>query len=167
MNRKDFFTAACPTLLAGYFAAALSSCSKEKEEDVTPPATTETEISKIKVLFNASGIYAAGKTIYIDLKNSFFSKINTNENFINLTENGVLILRINDKYFAFDNCCPHQGSSNVWEYNNSKFRCKNHGNVYGIDKTGTAECSSNRTFGNLKNFDVNIVEQDYLKIVKP
>jgi nitrite reductase/ring-hydroxylating ferredoxin subunit len=166
MNRKDFFQAACPALVVGYFAASLESCSKEKET-TTPPAVIETELSKIKALFNSSGIYAAGKITYLDLKNPFFEKIKTNENFINLSENGLLILRINDSYFAFDNCCPHQGSSNLWEYNNSKFRCKNHGNVYGIDKTGTAECSSNRTFGNLKNFEVIIIEQDYLKIVKP
>jgi nitrite reductase/ring-hydroxylating ferredoxin subunit len=165
MNRKDFIETICPALVLGYFSAASQSCSKEKET-TTPPVVVETEISKIKALFNSSGIYTADKITYIDLKNQFFEKIRTNEKFINLTENGFLLLKTNDQYFAFDNCCPHQGTKNLWEYNNNKFRCTNHGNVYGTDKSGTANCSSNRTFGNLKNYDVVVIEQDYLKITK-
>ena len=52
MNRKDFFETACPALVLGYFSAASQSCSKEKET-TTPPVVVETEISKIKMLFNS------------------------------------------------------------------------------------------------------------------
>ena len=68
------------------------------------------------------------------------------------TEEDILALR---------NCCPHLGTSNRWSYSNGEFRCANHGNSYGTGIGFAANCSSNSTSGNLKQYKTEI-NQDIL-----
>ena len=85
-------------------------------------------------------------------------------NFVNDTDNYVLLLRKTEEDIkAFSNCCPHLGTSNRWSYSNGKFRCANHGNSYGTGTGFIANCSSNSTSGNLKQYDVSL-NQDILTV---
>ena len=78
-------------------------------------------------------------------------------NYINLTANQLLILKISDnEYRAFDNCCPHSGVRNKWSYGDSKFTCGEHGNSFSTDGNDVKACGSGSTSGGLKRYTASL-----------
>ena len=155
MKRQKFIGSICPLLLASMMASpVLLSCSKE-EVPPEPLSEEEENYLKFKELIGAQGSYTEGKKLYIDLSHQRYEAVKLVGDFVNDLDNGLLILRKDEEnYLAFDNCCPHLGSRNLWTFSNNKFRCSNHGNSFGIGGGFTAFCSSNNRSGNLKQYGI-------------
>jgi nitrite reductase/ring-hydroxylating ferredoxin subunit len=149
-DRRSFLSQVCPTVAFAFFGLSfLEACSKDSgsgEPDPDPNPNT-----------GSSGYSINGNTVTVDLTNSNFSSISTAGGFKNLLDASVLLLRISsNEILAFDNCCPHVGTSTQWSYANNKFTCGNHGNSYGIDSANVVNCNSGSTSGNLKSYSTSI-----------
>jgi nitrite reductase/ring-hydroxylating ferredoxin subunit len=149
-DRRSFLTQVCPTVAFAFFGLSfLEACSTDSgsgEPDPDPNPNT-----------GSSGYSINGNTVTVDLTNSNFSSISTAGGFKNLLDASVLLLRISsNEILAFDNCCPHVGTSTQWSYANNKFTCGNHGNSYGIDSANVVNCNSGSTSGNLKSYSTSI-----------
>jgi len=146
----------------------LSSCEAEEREEEMP---LEEEFSEeeqayldLKEKTKEDGFLLDGKLLYIDITNDLYTKLQNTGEFINDTDNYVLLLRKTDEtILAFSNCCPHLGTSNRWSYSNGSFRCANHGNSFGTGTGFVANCSSNSTSGNLKQY-TTLLDQDILTV---
>ena len=146
----------------------VSSCEAEEREEEIP---VEEELSEeeqayldLKEKTKEDGFLLDGKLLYIDITNDMYSKLQNTGEFINDTDHYVLLLRKTDEsILAFSNCCPHLGTSNRWSYSNGSFRCANHGNSYGTGTGFVANCSSNSTSGNLKQY-TTLLNQDILTV---
>lgn len=102
--------------------------------------------------------------MYVDITNENYSKLSDVGSFVNDTDNYTLLLRNTEQEIkAFSNCCPHLGTSDRWSYSDGKFRCANHGNSYGIGSGFVANCSSNSTSGNLKQYNTEL-DKDILSV---
>ena len=137
-----------------------------KEAEFVAPELSEAEVAylDLKNKTKEIGFHLEGKTLSIDLTHEKYSQLQTVGEFINDADNYVLILRKSTEEFkAFSNCCPHLGTSNRWSYSNGKFRCTNHGNSFGTGNGFVANCSSNSTSGNLKQYNTSL-NQDILTI---
>ena len=159
MKRKKFIGNLCPALLLSMLSVPiLYSCSKEDNEKTEEELSEEeAEYLALKEKVAENGFYTAGKKLHIDLTHLTYKPLGVIENFVNDLENGLLLLRKDEEnYMAFDNCCPHLGSRNLWTYNNNKFRCNNHGNSFGIASGYTSYCSSNSNSGNLKQYPLSV-----------
>jgi nitrite reductase/ring-hydroxylating ferredoxin subunit len=160
MKRKKFIGAVCPAIVVVMFAAPfLVSCSKDEKILEIPMTEEEAAYLELKKQMGDSGFFTDGKKLHIDTSHKDYSKLETVSEFINDLENGLLLLRKDEKnIMAFDNCCPHLGSRNQWSFSNNKFRCNNHGNSFGIETEFTSYCSSNSNSGNLRQYPVIIYE---------
>lgn len=160
MKRKKFVNSICPALLLSMLSSPLLvACSNNEETEEIPLSEEEENYLALKAKINEDGYYTEGKKLHIDLKNTRYKNLDQLSAFVNDLENGLLILRKDeDNYMAFDNCCPHLGSRNLWTFSNNKFRCNNHGNSFGISNSFTSYCSSNSRSGNLKQYAVSIYE---------
>jgi nitrite reductase/ring-hydroxylating ferredoxin subunit len=146
----------------------LSSCEAEEREEEMP---LEEEFSEeeqayldLKEKTKEDGFLLDGKLLYIDITNDLYTKLQNTGEFINDSDNYVLLLRKTDEtILAFSNCCPHLGTSNRWSYSNGSFRCANHGNSFGTGTGFVANCSSNSTSGNLKQY-TTLLDQDILTV---
>ena len=146
----------------------VSSCEAEEREEEMP---LEEELSEeeqayleLKEKTKEDGFLLDGKLLYIDITNDLYSKLQNTGEFINDTDHYVLLLRKTDEsILAFSNCCPHLGTSNRWSYSNGSFRCANHGNSFGTGTGFVANCSSNSTSGNLKQYNT-LLNQDILTV---
>jgi len=146
----------------------VSSCEAEEREEEMP---LEEELSEeeqayldLKEKTKEDGFLLDGKLLYIDITNDMYSKLQNTGEFINDTDHYVLLLRKTDEsILAFSNCCPHLGTSNRWSYSNGGFRCANHGNSFGTGTGFVANCSSNSTSGNLKQY-TTLLNQDILTV---
>ena len=146
----------------------VSSCEAEEREEEIP---VEEELSEeeqayldLKEKTKEDGFLLDGKLLYIDITNDLYSKLQNTGEFINDTDHYVLLLRKTDEsILAFSNCCPHLGTSNRWSYSNGSFRCANHGNSFGTGTGFVANCSSNSTSGNLKQYNT-LLNQDILTV---
>ena len=146
----------------------VSSCEAEEREEEIP---VEEELSEeeqayldLKEKTKEDGFLLDGKLLYIDITNDLYSKLQNTGEFINDTDHYVLLLRKTDEtILAFSNCCPHLGTSNRWSYSNGSFRCANHGNSFGTGTGFVANCSSNSTSGNLKQY-TTLLNQDILTV---
>jgi len=146
----------------------VSSCEAEEREEEIP---VEEELSEeeqayldLKEKTKEDGFLLDGKLLYIDITNDMYSKLQNTGEFINDTDHYVLLLRKTDEsILAFSNCCPHLGTSNRWSYSNGSFRCANHGNSFGTGTGFVANCSSNSTSGNLKQY-TTLLNQDILTV---
>ena len=146
----------------------VSSCEAEEREEEMP---LEEELSEeeqayleLKEKTKEDGFLLDGKLLYIDITNDMYSKLQNTGEFINDTDHYVLLLRKTDEtILAFSNCCPHLGTSNRWSYSNGSFRCANHGNSFGTGTGFVANCSSNSTSGNLKQY-TTLLNQDILTV---
>jgi len=143
----------------------LSSCETEEEMPVEEELSEEEQAYlDLKEKTKEDGFLLDGKLLYIDITNDLYSKLQNTGEFINDTDNYVLLLRkTDDSILAFSNCCPHLGTSNRWSYSNGKFRCANHGNSFGTGTGFVANCSSNSTSGNLKQYNT-LLNQDILTV---
>jgi len=146
----------------------VSSCEAEEREEEMP---LEEELSEeeqayleLKEKTKEDGFLLDGKLLYIDITNDLYSKLQNTGEFINDTDHYVLLLRKTDEtILAFSNCCPHLGTSNRWSYSNGSFRCANHGNSFGTGTGFVANCSSNSTSGNLKQYNT-LLNKDILTV---
>ena len=146
----------------------VSSCEAEEREEEIP---VEEELSEeeqayldLKEKTKEDGFLLDGKLLYIDITNDLYSKLQNTGEFINDTDHYVLLLRKTDEtILAFSNCCPHLGTSNRWSYSNGSFRCANHGNSFGTGTGFVANCSSNSTSGNLKQYNT-LLNKDILTV---
>jgi nitrite reductase/ring-hydroxylating ferredoxin subunit len=146
----------------------LSSCEVDVSEEET---ALEEELSEeeqaylnLKEITKENGFFLEGKLLYIDITNDLYSKLQNTGEFINDSDHYVLLLRKTDEtVLAYSNCCPHLGTSNRWSYSNESFRCTNHGNSYGTGSGFIANCSSNNTSGNLKQY-TTLLNQDILTV---
>ena len=157
-------------LFFGFSSSAIlmDSCATEEVDDVSEEVEilSEEEIryQELKEKTAKTGNFLDGKILYVDITNDNYSSLSEVGNFVNDTDNYVLLLRKTEEDFkAFSNCCPHLGTSNRWSYSNGSFRCANHGNSYGTGSGFVANCSSNSTSGNLKQYQTAL-NQDILII---
>jgi len=157
-------------LFFGFSSAAIlmDSCVTEEVDEVSEEVEvlSEEEIryQELKEKTAKTGNFLDGKLLYVDITNDNYSSLSEVGNFVNDTDNYVLLLRKTEGDFkAFSNCCPHLGTSNRWSYSNGSFRCANHGNSYGTGSGFVANCSSNSTSGNLKQYQTTL-NQDILII---
>ena len=160
MKRKEFVQTVCPVLILTMLSSPiLVSCATDEISPETPLSEEEKNYQALITMLNEDGYYTEGKKLHIDLKNTRYKDLDQLSAFVNDLENGLLILRKDEEnYMAFDNCCPHLGSRNLWTYNNNKFRCNNHGNSFGTSSGLTSYCSSNSNSGNLKQYAVSVYE---------
>ena len=167
MRRSDFLNRFLVLIGISSPSILLNSCSlvdDEMNEEVEVLSEEEIIYQQLKDKTAETGSYFEGKLLYVDITNDNYSSLSEVGNFINDTNNYVLLLRKTEEDIkAFSNCCPHLGTSNRWSYSNGKFRCANHGNSYGTGSGFMANCSSNSTSGNLKQYDVSI-NQDILTV---
>ena len=157
MKRQKFIGSICPILLASMMASPmLISCSKE-EEPIVPLSEEEEAYLNIIASLNEDGYLTEGKKLHIRLSHQRYKNLDQNESFVNDMDNGLLLLRKTENtLLAFDNCCPHLGSRNQWTFSNNKFRCNNHGNIFGTSEGFTSYCSSNSRSGNLRQFPITV-----------
>ena len=167
MRRSDFLNRFLVLIGISSPSILLNSCSlvdDEMNEEVEVLSEEEIIYQQLKDKTAETGSYLEGKLLYVDITNDNYSSLSEVGNFVNDTDNYVLLLRKTEEDIkAFSNCCPHLGTSNRWSYSNGKFRCANHGNSYGTVSGFMANCSSNSTSGNLKQYDVSI-NQDILTV---
>ena len=157
MKRQKFIGSICPILLASMMASPVFiSCSDQEEAEI-PLSEEEKAYLKTLEKINEDGYFTEGKKLHILLTHERYKELDTIAAFVNDMENGLLLLRKTEEHLlAFDNCCPHLGSRNQWTYNNSKFRCNNHGNSFGTAEGFTSYCSSNSRSGNLRQFPLTV-----------
>ena len=143
----------------------LSSCETEEEIPLEEELSEEEHAYlDLKEKTKEDGFLLDGKLLYIDITNDLYSKLQNTGEFINDSDHYVLLLRKTDEIIlAFSNCCPHLGTSNRWSYSNGSFRCANHGNNFGTGTGFLANCSSNSTSGNLKQY-TTLLNQDILTV---
>ena len=167
MRRSDFLNRFLILIGISSPNILINSCSLEEEdtnEDVEVLSEEEIIYQQLKDKTAETGNFLDGKLLYVDITNENYSSLSEVGNFVNDNDNYVLLLRkTEDDFKAFSNCCPHLGTSNRWSYSNGKFRCANHGNSYGTGTGFIANCSSNTTSGNLKQYDVSL-NQDILTV---
>lgn len=167
MKRSDFLNRFFILIGISSPNILLNSCSVEEDntnEEIKVLSEEEILYQQLKDKTAETGNFLNGKRLYIDITNDNYSKLLEVGNFINDTDNYVLLLRKTEKEFkAFSNCCPHLGTSNRWSYSDGEFRCANHGNSYGTGTGFVAECGSSSTSGNLKQYDASLY-QDILTI---
>ena len=143
----------------------LSSCEAEEEMPLEEELPEEEQAYlDLKEKTKEDGFLLDGKLLYVDITNDLYSKLQNTGEFVNDTDHYVLLLRKTDEsILAFSNCCPHLGTSNRWSYSNGSFRCANHGNSFGTGTDFVANCSSNSTSGNLKQY-TTLLNQDILTV---
>lgn len=162
-NRREFLKTTCPTVAFAFFGVSLiQACSSSDDPTPTVPEDTDNQTDTDT---DTSGVTINGSNVTIDLSNSNFSNLSSVGGWMNLTSAGMLLLRISDTTIrAFDNCCPHQGTSTQWSYGNNTFNCANHGNSFGIEND-TKNCSSGATSGDLVSYSATIAG-DLLTVIK-
>ena len=167
MRRSDFLNRFLVLIGISSPSILLKSCSlgdDETNQEVQVLSEEEILYQQLKDKTAETGSYLEGKLLYVDITDENYSSLSEVGRFVNDTDNYVLLLRNTEEDFkAFSNCCPHLGTSNRWSYSNGKFRCANHGNSYGTGTGSIANCSSNTTSGNLKQYDVSL-NQDILTV---
>jgi len=161
MKRSDFLNRFLVLIGVSSSNILLDSCSVEGEEEGNEEVEflSEEDIlyQELKDKTSETGNFLEGKLFYVDITNDNYSSLSQVGNFVNDTDNYILILRKTEEDFkVLSNCCPHLGTSNRWSYSNGNFRCANHGNSYGTGSGFVANCSSNRTSGNLKQYDTSL-----------
>jgi len=167
MKRSDFLNRFLVLIGISSPSILLNSCTANKDdinEEIEVLSEEEILYKELKDKTAETGSFLEGKLLYIDITNDNYSSLSEVGNFVNDNDNYVLLLRKTDKEIkAFSNCCPHLGTTNRWSYTNGSFRCANHGNSFGTGTGFVANCSSNSTSGNLKQYNTEL-NQDILTV---
>ncbi|MBC8303532.1 MAG: Rieske 2Fe-2S domain-containing protein [Pelagibacterales bacterium] len=164
MDRRNFLQNTCPTITFAFFGLSyIQACSKSDDSDYNRSIGNNTSITindnsgNTSTGNTSSGISVNGNIITLDLSNATFNGLNNPGDFINLTANQLLVLKIGSSEFrAFDNCCPHNGTRNKWGFGNDKFTCGEHGNSFSIDGNDIKSCNSGSTSGGLKRHTTSL-----------
>ena len=163
MDRRDFLQNTCPTITFAFFGLSyIQACSKSDDSDYNTSTiinnnSGNASSGSTSSGSTSSGISVSGNIITLDLSNATFNGLNNPGDFINLTANQLLVLKIGSNEFrAFDNCCPHNGTRNKWGFGNDKFTCGEHGNSFSIDGNNIKSCNSSSTSGGLKRYTTSL-----------
>ena len=158
MDRRDFLQNTCPTITFAFFGLSyIQACSKSDDSDYNTSTIINNNSGNTSSGSTSSGISVSGNIITLDLSNATFNGLNNPGDFINLTANELLVLKIGSNEFrAFDNCCPHNGTRNKWGFGNDKFTCGEHGNSFSIDGNNIKSCNSGSTDGGLKRYTTSL-----------
>ena len=173
MDRRNFLQNTCPTITFAFFGLSyIQACSKSDDSDYNTStiinnnsgnassgntSSGSTSSGNTSSGTTSSGISVSGNIITLDLSNATFNGLNNPGDFINLTANELLVLKIGSNEFrAFDNCCPHNGTRNKWGFGNDKFTCGEHGNSFSIDGNNIKSCNSGSTDGGLKRYTTSL-----------
>jgi len=163
MQRRNFLKNTCPTITFAFFGLSyIQACSKSDDSDyntsiIINDNSGNTSSGNTSSGNTSSGISVSGNTITLDLSNATFNGLNNPGDFINLTTNELLVLKIGSNEFrAFDNCCPHNGARNKWGFGNDKFTCGEHGNSFSIDGNDIKACNSGSTSGGLTRYTTSL-----------
>jgi len=168
MQRRNFLKNTCPTITFAFFGLSyIQACSKSDDSDYNTSiiindnsgntSSGNTSSGNTSSGNTSSGISVSGNTITLDLSNATFNGLNNPGDFINLTTNELLVLKIGSNEFrAFDNCCPHNGARNKWGFGNDKFTCGEHGNSFSIDGNDIKACNSGSTSGGLTRYTTSL-----------
>ncbi len=160
MERRNFLKHTCPTLTFAFFGLSFIEACSKPDDGISSNVTSSINSSTGTYVSDAqsnNGIEKSGNTLTLDLTNSTFNGIVNPGNFINITSEGVLLLKIsNTEFRAFDNCCPHSGSRNAWSYSNDEFVCATHGNSFGINGNNIVNCGEAATSGDLKTYSTSL-----------
>jgi nitrite reductase/ring-hydroxylating ferredoxin subunit len=173
-KRREFLTKVCPTVAFAMFGISfLEACSSDSTSDPGTTGVTDsgsgygdsdnnsTDSSGSDSSSNTPAYTIDGDTVTADLSNAFFDNLKNVGGWMNFSDAGILLLRTSaSQVLAFDNCCPHAGTSNAWTFSasSSRFTCGNHGNSYGTSQGGTSNCSSGATSGNLARYTTTLNE---------
>ena len=159
MDRRNFLQNTCPTITFAFFGLSyIQACSKGDDSvDNNRHLTIVLENNSTGGKSVSNGVSVNGNIITVDLSNATFSGLTSPGNYINLTANQLLILKISDnEYRAFDNCCPHSGVRNKWSFGDDKFTCGEHGNSFSVDGNDVKACGSGATSGGLKRYTASL-----------
>jgi cytochrome b6-f complex iron-sulfur subunit len=112
MERKDFLAQLGLTSAAIFAGACLSGCSKD--DGGTPGGGSNPP---------------ANVDFTINLSDSAYSTLNTPGGYI--YQSGVIVAQtLSGQFIAVAQKCTHEGSTIVFEGNNNRFYCPNHGSTY-------------------------------------
>tara|TARA_B100000941_G_C28484038_1_gene543914 strand:+ start:1139 stop:1600 length:462 start_codon:yes stop_codon:yes gene_type:complete len=145
-KRRNFLKSACAPVVFSIFGIPLiEACSKSDDGGSSTPVTNSGSS-----LDNSSSSENSSSGLKIDLTNSNFSSLTAVGGWMNYTEQGLLLLRVDaNEIRAFSNRCPHQGSQNSWSYSNSRFRCATHGRSFEDSCSGALTCYTTSIEGNI------------------
>lgn len=112
MDRKEFLSQLGLTGATIVFAQCLGGCSKSEGTVSNGGTNTGTKVN-----------------FTIDLANAAYAALQTPGGFI--YKDGVIVARtLSNTFLAVSAACPHQGTSVVFEGNNNRFFCPNHGSTF-------------------------------------
>ena len=112
MDRKEFLTQLGLTSAAIFAGACLAGCSKENDGSSGGGSNPPT-----------------GVDFTINLADAANSALNTAGGYI--YQSGIIIARtLSNNYIAVSQACTHQGTSVVFQGQNDRFFCPNHGATY-------------------------------------
>ncbi len=135
MQRKDFINALGVSTATFLFATCFGGCSKAGSADgvnATPQAPNNVDFS-------------------LDLNQPENVNLATNGGFV--YKNGIIIARTTTgSYIAVSMACTHQGTTLVYEGNNNRFYCNNHGSTF--SNSGTVNNGPAAT--NLKQYSTTL-----------
>ena len=153
MDRRHFLQNTCHKITFAFFGLSyIQACSKGDDSVDNQSSVVNNNSGNV-----SNGVTVSGNIISVDLSNATFSGLSSPGNYINLTANQILILKISaNEYRVFDNCCPHSGVRNKWSYGNDQFTCGEHGNSFSIDGNDIKACGSGSTSGGLKSYTASL-----------
>ena len=149
-SRRHFLTQTCPSVAFAFFGLSfLVACSSHSDTAAGPTNNDQPG--------GASGYEINGNTVTVDLDNANFTDLANPGGYTNILNAGVLLLRLsNTEIAAYDNCCPHRGTNNLWSYSSGSWTCGNHGNSYSNDGNNVESCNSGATSGGLKTYSTEL-----------
>ena len=135
MQRKEFINALGVSTASMILATCFGGCSKASVTDNSngaPPPPTNVDF-------------------VLDLNQTENANLATNGGFV--YKNGIIIARTTTgSYIAVSMACTHQGTTLVYEGNNNRFYCNNHGSTF--SNTGTVNNGPAST--NLKQYSTTL-----------
>ncbi|KRO67113.1 MAG: hypothetical protein ABR84_01280 [Cryomorphaceae bacterium BACL21 MAG-121220-bin10] len=148
-SRRHFLTNVCPSVAFAFFGVSfLAACSTDDSN--SGPTNNDGPGGD-------SGYTINGNIVTVDLANANFSDLGSPGDYTNIVTAGVLLLRLSaTEIAAYTNCCPHQGTKNLWSYSGGNWTCGDHGNSFNTDGTNVASCDSGATSGSLKSYPTDL-----------
>lgn len=124
MQRKEFLNALGVSTATFLFATCLGGCSKAGSTDAV----------------NNGPMPPSNVDFVLDLTQSENANLATNGGYI--YKNNIIVARTTaGSYIAVSMACTHQGTTVVYEGNNNRFYCNNHGSTFsnsGVVNNGPA-----------------------------
>ena len=135
MQRKEFINALGISTATLFMVTCFGGCGKSSVADNSnnvPPPPTNVDF-------------------LLDLSQAENANLATNGGFI--YKNGIIVARTTTgSYIAVSMACTHQGTTLVYEGNNNRFYCNNHGSTF--SNTGTV--NNGPASSNLKQYNTTL-----------